>query len=216
MQHIIDAIEILNKLFNNSFVTTITGAVIAYYVTRSNDKRRYIIEKEEKQQSKLLDIKAELTMDLSHLSRVVQDMSHDLSLLYDIHDGKLDSTIHNEITENLKKQHEEYERSKENLRCTVEKYSIYIPENKIIQSLRIPIHEFEIYYGFLVKSQENPILSPSVAIIPDELSYVEIPASKFFNVYKKNGLAKLPTQIENIIKDIHNGNITVVFPTNIK
>lgn len=216
MQHIIDAIEILNKLFNNSFVTTITGAVIAYYVTRSNDKRRYIIEKEEKQQSKLLDIKAELTMDLSHLSRVVQDMSHDLSLLYDIHDGKLDSTIHNEITENLKKQHEEYERSKENLRCTVEKYSIYIPENKIIQSLRIPIYEFEIYYGFLVKSQENPILSPSVAIIPDELSYVEIPASKFFNVYKKNGLAKLPTQIENIIKDIHNGNITVVFPTNIK
>lgn len=216
MQHIIDAIEILNKLFNNSFVTTITGAVIAYYVTRSNDKRRYIIEKEEKQQSKLLDIKAELTMDLSHLSRVVQDMSHDLSLLYDIHDGKLDSTIHNEITENLKKQHEEYERSKENLRCTVEKYSIYIPENKIIQSLRIPIYEFEIYYGFLVKSQENPILSPSVAIIPDELSYVEIPASKFFNIYKKNGLAKLPTQIENIIKDIHNGNITVVFPTNIK
>ena len=216
MQYIIDTIEILNKLFDNSFVNMVTGAVIACFVTYSNDKRRYAIEKEEKQQSKLLDIKAELTMNLSHLSRVVQDMSNDLGLLYDIRNGKLDDTIRDDIMANLQKQHEEYEHSKENLRCTIEKYSIYIPENNIVNRLRIPIYIFEIYYGLLVKFQGDLNSFQYIAIIPDELNHVQVPDSNFFDIYKKDGLTKLPSQIEKIIKDIHNGNITVAFPTNIK
>lgn len=184
VQYVIDTIEILNKLFDNSFVNMVTGAVIACFVTYSNDKRRYTIEKEEKQQSRLLDIKAELTMNLSHLSRVVQDMALDLSLLYDIYNGNLDITIHNDVISNLKKQHEEYERSKEILRCTIEKYSIYIPQNNIIEKLVHSIHKFEIYYGLLVETQESVIYNQYSAIVPHKLSYVEIPSQVFLTNIK--------------------------------